>query len=192
MPKYNLLEYNNNSSVTSESLWNYYRDEINDSAIENNDDGNKINNNKTITSKCFEYKTKIMRWTPDDNNTLNTEIVVSLKYVSNFWRFFNLPLINCEIKLESLWSKKCIISEISITLVVPGNPDANSPVVAMAAIQTTRAAIQLNNAKLYLPNVTLSINDKIKFLENIKKTLKKTISWNKYRSKVTTQTKTII
>ena len=43
----------------------------------------------------------------------------------------------------------------------------------MAAIQTTRAAIQLNNAKLYLSVVTLSINDNIKFLENVKKTLKK-------------------
>ena len=57
-----------------------------------------------------------MRRTPDDNDTLYAEIVVSLKYVSNFWRFFNLSLINCEIKLDSLWSKKCIISEISITL----------------------------------------------------------------------------
>ena len=75
IPKYNLLEYNNNFSVTSGSLWNYYRDEINDSAIENNDDGNKINNNKTITSKCFEYKTKIMRRTPDDNDTLYAELL---------------------------------------------------------------------------------------------------------------------
>ena len=76
-----------------------------------------------------------MRRTPDDNNTLYAEIVVSLKYVSNFWRFFNIPLINSEIKLDSLWSKKCIISEISITFVVPGNPDANLPAVAMAAIK---------------------------------------------------------
>ena len=67
MPKYNLLEHSSNSSVTSGSLWSYYRDEINDSAIENNDDGNKIYNNKTITSRCFEYKTEIMRRTPDDN-----------------------------------------------------------------------------------------------------------------------------
>ena len=75
---------------------------------------------------------------------------------------------------------------------MPGNPDANPPVVAMAAIQTARATIQINNAKLYLPVATSSITDNIKFLENINQTLKKTISWNKYRSKVTTQTKTII
>ena len=44
MPMYNLLEYSPNYSLTSGSLWNYYRDEINDDENENNDDGNKINN----------------------------------------------------------------------------------------------------------------------------------------------------
>ena len=59
MPMYNLLEYRDNYSMTSGSLWNYYRDEINDDAGENVN--NRINNNKTITSKSFEYKTKINR-----------------------------------------------------------------------------------------------------------------------------------
>ena len=53
MPMYNLLEYRDNYSMTSRSLRSYYRDEIYDSANENNDDGNKINNNKTITSKSL-------------------------------------------------------------------------------------------------------------------------------------------
>ena len=86
--------------MTSGSLWNYYRDQINDSAIENNNDGNKINNDKTIVSKSFKYKTNIIGRTADDNNTLNAEVVVPLKYLSNFWRFINLPLINCEIELD--------------------------------------------------------------------------------------------
>ena len=55
---YNLLEDNDNYSMKSGSLWNYFRDEINDSAIENNNNLNRINNNKTITSKSFKYKTK--------------------------------------------------------------------------------------------------------------------------------------
>ena len=55
MPIYNLLEYSDNYSMTSGSLWNYYRDEINDDANENASD-NRINNNKTIRSKSFEYK----------------------------------------------------------------------------------------------------------------------------------------
>ena len=56
MPMYNQLEYSENYSMTSGSLWNYYRDEVNDDANENNSARNKINNNKTIASKSFEYK----------------------------------------------------------------------------------------------------------------------------------------
>ena len=90
---YNLLEYTDNYSMTPGSLLNYYRDEyeINDAANKNNDANNKRINNKT--SKSFKYKTKIRR-TPADNNTLNAEVVVPLKYLSNFWRCLNLPLIN--------------------------------------------------------------------------------------------------
>ena len=54
-------------------------------------------------------------------------------------------------------------------------------------LQTTSATFQINNAKDYVPVVTLSINDNIKFLQNIKQVFKRTISWNKYRSKITTQ-----
>ena len=74
---------------------------------------------------------------------------------------------------------------------MPGNPNANPPVSDAAAIQTTRATFRINNAKLYVPVVTFSINDNIKFLENIKQRFKRTISWNKYRSGITTQLKTI-
>ena len=84
MPMKNLLEYSDNYSITSVRFWNYYRDEINDSDIEINNDGNKINNDKKITSKSFEHKTKIIGITPNDNNTLNADFVVSLKCLSNF------------------------------------------------------------------------------------------------------------
>ena len=71
---------------------------------------------------------------------------------------------------------------------MPGNLNANPPVPDMAAIQTTRATCHIN-AKIYIPVVTFSINDNVKFLENIKQGFKRTISWNKYRSEITTQTK---
>ena len=58
MPIYNLLEYNGNYSMASGSLWNYYRDEINDCANEKNAARIKVNNSKTIASKSFEYMTK--------------------------------------------------------------------------------------------------------------------------------------
>ena len=105
--------------------------------IINNDQSNKINNNKAIASKSFEYKTKIIERTPDANNTLNAEVVAPLKYLNNFWRFLDLPLISCEIELDLSWSKECIISEISITPAIPGNPpDANChvPVVHLKMI----------------------------------------------------------
>ena len=84
MPMYNLLEYSDNYSMTSGSLWNYYRDEINDDANENNAARNKINNNKTITSKSFEYKTKLLGRTSNNNNILDAEVLFPLKHLSNF------------------------------------------------------------------------------------------------------------
>ena len=45
--------------MTSGSLWNYYRDNINDDANKNNDAGNyRINNGKKTTSRSFQFKTK--------------------------------------------------------------------------------------------------------------------------------------
>ena len=78
MSMYNLLECTDNYSMTLGILSNYYRDEINDSGIENNIDGNKINNAKIITSKTFEYKTKIIGRTPNDSNTLEKGVAVHL------------------------------------------------------------------------------------------------------------------
>ena len=95
-------------------MWNYYRDEINASAIEFNNDGNKINNNNKI-SKSLKYKAKIIGRTRADNNTLDPEVVVQLKYLSNFWRFLDFSLNNCEIEVDLSSSNECIISEISIT-----------------------------------------------------------------------------
>ena len=63
MPICILLEYNNNYSITSGSLWNYYRDEVNDDT-DKNDVANKKINNKTTASKSFVYKTKLIGSTP--------------------------------------------------------------------------------------------------------------------------------
>ena len=120
---------------------------------------------------------------------LDAEVVVPLKYLNNFWRYFDLPLINCEIDLDWSWSKECIISEISIIPRVPGNPRANPPTLDVKAIQTTGATFQINNAKIYIPVITLSINDNIEFSGKIKKRFKRIISWNKYRSEIKTQSK---
>ena len=127
--------------------------------------------------------------TPNGNNILNGEDVVLLRYLSNFWRFLDLSLINCEIELHLSWSKECIISAISIKPGVVADTDANPPFSDVAAVQKTGTAFQTNNAKLYVPVVTLSISDSIKLLENTKQEFKRTISWNKCRSEITTQPK---
>ena len=118
MPMYNLLEYSDNYSMTSESLWNFYRDEVNDKANENNDDNYRIYKNITIASKSFEYKTKLIGSTPNNYNILDAKVVVPLKYLSNFRRFPSLLFINCEIELDFSWPEECI-SEIYKTPETP-------------------------------------------------------------------------
>ena len=59
----------------------------------------------------------------------------------------------------------------------------------MTPTETTGVKFQINNAKRYVSVVTLSINDNIKLLKNIKQGFKRTISWSKYKSEITAQTK---
>ena len=66
-------------------MWNYYKDEVNVEANENNDAGNYRRNNKT-KSKSFEYRTKIIAGATANTNRLDTEVAVPLKYLGNFWR----------------------------------------------------------------------------------------------------------
>ena len=187
IPMYNLLEYSKKDSIISETLWNYNGDKVNNSTIENNDANNfRIHNNKTKTCKSFEYRAKLIGSTPDNGGRLDTEIIVPLKYLSNFWRSLDLPLNNCEIELDLSWSRYCVISEISRTSRAVPNTNA---VVYQVIAQTTSATFQINNAKVYVSVVTLSINYNIKFLENIKPGFKRTIYWNKYTSEITTQLK---
>ena len=90
---------------------------------------------------------KLKGTTLNGNNILNGEDVVPLRYLSNFWRFLDLSLINCETELHLSWSKECIISTMSIKLGVVADTDANPPFPDVAAVQKTRTAFQTNNAK---------------------------------------------
>ena len=78
MPMYNLLDYSENYYMTLESLWNYYRNEINDEN-ETDDHGNTVNNNKSTKTKSFKYKTKIIGNAPNNASRLNAELAVSFK-----------------------------------------------------------------------------------------------------------------
>ena len=145
MLMYNQLEYSDNFSKTSESLQNHYRYEVN--AHENNADSYRINNT-TRTSKSFEYKTKLIGSTPVDNNTLDPEVIVPLKYLSNFQRSLDLSLINCKLELDLSFSIKSIISKINRIPTVPADIDGNPPNEHNPPTLTSDATIQINIATL--------------------------------------------
>ena len=87
MPMYSFLGYSKNYSKSSRSLWNYYRDEPNSGAVGNI-------NYSIKDSKSFDYKTSITGKLEGNNaEKENAEIVVPLKYLSNFWRTLDIPLI---------------------------------------------------------------------------------------------------
>ena len=93
-------------------------------------------------------------------NTKDVEIIVLLKYLSNFWRTLEMPLINCEVNLILAWSKDCVISSA-----------------------TGETKLEMTERKLYVPVVTLSTEDNVKLLQQLKSTFKRTINWNKYESR---------
>ena len=88
MPMYNLIEYSDNYSKMSGSLWQYYRYEPNDNLAD---------------SESFKPKIKITGKTPAAGNEKNVEIMVPLKCLSNFWRTPEMPLINCEVNIILTW-----------------------------------------------------------------------------------------
>ena len=94
MPMYNLIEYSDNYSKTSGSLWQYCK-EI--PAV--NNDGDIVDFNGANATDSFNFKTKITGQTDDDGEINNIETIVPLEYLSNFWRTLKMPLINCEVEL---------------------------------------------------------------------------------------------
>ena len=103
MPMYNLHEHSKNYRKTTGSLWNYYRDEPNSDVVGNI-------NYSIKNSKSFDYKTSITGKLEGNNvEKDDAEIVVPLKYLSNFWKIPNiLQSFNCEIFLTLTWSKNCV------------------------------------------------------------------------------------
>ena len=183
IPMYNLLEYSKNYRKTIGSLYNYYRDELSDDADDNNFD-----NIKVVNSNTFKYKNKIIGNTygvdagadGDDvnkNGIQEVELVIPLKYFGNFWRALNIPLISCEVSLELKWDKNCVITSLEQRDIGGGNRD-NAP---------TSATLAINDCKLYVPAVTLSKDDEIKLLTNLKSGFNRERIWNKYRSQMTTE-----
>ena len=157
MPMYNLIEYSDNYSKTSGSLRQYCKDIP---AVDNNNEiVNFAENNLTDS---FNFKVTMTGQIGDDG-TKNVEIMVSLKYLSIFWRTLEISLINCEINLILTWSTNYVIISTNV---------ANQ-----------NAIFEITYTKLYVPVVTLSTQGNSKMLLQLKSGFKRVINWNKYSSK---------
>ena len=174
MPMYNLLEYSKNYRKTIGSLYNYYRDELSDNANDNN-----FNYIKVVNSNRFNYKNKIINNT-NNAGTKDIELAIPLKYLGNFWRSLNIPLISCEVSLELKWDKNCVITSLEQRVIAGADPPARDN-------EPTGASLEITKCILYVPAVTLSKDDEIKLLTNLKSGFKREIIWNKYRSQMTTE-----
>ena len=117
-------------------------------------------NNNLADSESFQFKVKITGKTPNDDNEKDVEIMVPLKYLRNFWRTLELPLINCEVSLILTWSSTCVITN-----------------------SAGAGTFEITDTKLYVPVVTLSTKENAKLLQELKSGFKRVINWNKYLSK---------
>ena len=141
MPTYNLIEYSDNYSDTSGSLWQFKRDEV-------------PANNADLTidnSQSFKYKAALLGKTADAVNNTNSsvkdaKIVVPLKYLSNFWRSLEMPLINCKVYLELNWIEDCILSSAGNTAKFAiADTKLHVPIVTLSTKGSANLAKQLND-----------------------------------------------
>ena len=156
MPVYNLIEYSNNYSKTYGSLWQYCKDIP---AV--NNDGDIVDFDGANAADLFNFKAKTTSHTDDYGEIDNVEVMVPLKYLSNFWKTLEMPLINCEVNLMTC-SSNCVIVYTN----------ANQG-----------ATFEITETKLCVPVVPLSTQDNIKLSPQLKSGFKRTINWSKYLAK---------
>ena len=126
-------------------LWQYFRDEPDDNLAD---------------SKSFKSKIKITGETSNNGNEKDVEIMFPLKYLSNFWRTLEMPLINCEVNLILTWSSTYVTTN-----------------------STGAGRFTITNTRLYVLVVTLSTQENANLLQQLKSGFKRVINWNKYLSK---------
>ena len=146
MPMYNLIEYSDNYQDSSATLYQYKRDEP--------PEANAIDDLTVDNSNSFKYKVSILGnpIVADNIAKRSVKVVVPLKYLSNFLRSLEKPLINCKIKLNLTWKKECVLST-----------DARN------------AVFIINDTKMYVPVVTLSKEDNKYFIEQQNKRFQRSI-----------------
>ena len=108
----------------------------------------------------FKYKASIVGNTENNGTKNGVKIAAPLKYLSNFWRSLELPLINCKIELSLDWIENYVLT---------------------TAANANKATFKITDAKLYVPIVTLSIEDNAKLSELLCERFKRSIYWIKYK-----------
>ena len=158
MPMYNLIEYSDSYQDSSATLYQYKRDEP--------PEANAMNELTTNTSSSFKYKVKLLGDPVLDGNIAkrSVKVVIPLKYLSNFFRSLEMPLINCKIKLNLRWKKECVLST-----------DAGN------------AVFIINDTKMYVLVVALTKEDNKDFIEQKNKGFQRSIYWNEYKTKGLTE-----
>ena len=170
---YNLLEYSKNYGKTTGRLWSYYTDESS-ALLSSNSESFKYKTN--ITGNTYNVGAGETGYAANKVGKNETEVIVPLKHLSNFWKSLNIPLINCETELILTWSKNCVLADMTV------DAAADPAIVAPNGLQ-----FKITDTKLYVPVVTLSKGNYIKRLEQSKSGFKRTIKWNENRSQVTIQ-----
>ena len=154
MHMYNLIEYSDNYQDSSATLYQYKRDEP--------PENHALADLTADNSSSSKYTISLLGNPIVVNNIArtNVKVIVPLKYLSNFFRSLEMPLINCKIKLNLTWKKECVLSTDN------GN-----------------AIFIINDTKLYFPVATLSKEDNKDFIEQQNKGFQRSIYWNKYKTK---------
>ena len=152
---YNLIEFCDNYVDASGSLWKFKIDEV---PANNADDVTVYN------SQSFKYKAALVEKTTGafanaKRFVKKQKIVVPLKYLSNFWRSLEMPLINCKVHLELNWIEDSNLSTAGDS-----------------------AKFKITDAKLHVPIVTLSTKDNINMTKNLNNGLKRSVFWYSYQT----------
>ena len=154
MPMYNLIEYSGGYQDPSATLYQYKRDEA--------PEPNAIADLMVDNSSSCKYKVSLLGNPVLDGNITkrSVKVVVSLKYLSNFFKSLEMPLINFKIKLNLTWKKEGVLSN-----------------------QDGAAAFIINDTEMYVPVVTLSKEDNKDFIKQQNKGFQRSIYWNEYKTK---------
>ena len=158
MPMYNLIVYSDNYQDSSATLYHYKRDEPQEDDV--------VADLAANNSDSLKYKIKLLGNVTEvagdaaGVRKLNVKVVVPLKYLSNFFRSLEMPLINCKIKLILTWKKEFVLSA-----------------------GAGEAVFIINDTKLYVPVVTLSKEDNKDFIKQQNKGFQRSIYWNEYKTK---------